>query len=166
MSDTSDRLHLPLIAAGQAQKEASHNEALALADMLIQPVVIAVAPGTVPVAPVLGQCWIVGPGASGAWTGRDAALACWTSGGWRFADAFEGLTAWNLATSTLARRTATGWSVGVTNASAYHIGGVQVLTTRQAAISAPSGGGTIDAEARLAVAAILATLRTHGMIAP
>ena len=108
----------------------------------------------------------VSAGATGAWAGRDSAIACWTSGGWRFADAFEGMTAWNLATGTQARRTASGWTVGVINASAYQVSGIQVLTTRQAAISTPSGGATIDPEARIAVGAILTTLRTHGLIAP
>jgi len=166
MPDTSDRLKLPLLTAGQAQKEVTHNEALALADMLVQPVVQSVAPASVPGAPQPGQCWIVGAGATGDWAGQDGALACWTSGGWRFAAAFEGMTAWNLATGSFVRRSASAWLAGVLAGSRLDINGVQVIAARQAAIANPSGGTTIDAEARVALAAILASLRTHGLIAP
>ena len=37
MSDASDRFALPLLHAGQAQKEITHNEALQLIDMLLHP---------------------------------------------------------------------------------------------------------------------------------
>jgi hypothetical protein len=44
------------------------------------------------------------------------------------------------------------------------IAGQQVVGGRLAAIASPSGGTTIDAEARAAVTQILATLRGHGLI--
>jgi Protein of unknown function (DUF2793) len=166
MTDTSDRLKLPLLATGQAQKEATHNEALTLADMLMQPVVQSIAPASVPAAPQLGQCWIVGTAATGAWAGHDGALACWSAGGWRFADPFEGMSVWNLASNSVAKRGASSWSSGIINAAQYRINDVQVVTSRQNAIDGPTGGTVIDAESRIAVAAILTTLRTHGLIAP
>ena len=165
MPDTTDRLALPLLATGQAQKEATHNEALAVATMLIQPVVQAVAPATLPSTPVPGQCWIVGTGATGAWAGHDGAIACWTSGGWRFADPFSGMTAWNLATASWVLRGASSWSIGISNASQYRINDVQVVGARQAAIPGPTGGAAVDAESRVALGAILTALRTHGLIA-
>lgn len=166
MIDTTDRLALPLLATGQAQKEATHNEALARADMLIQPVVQAVAPTSVPLSPLIGQCWIVGAGATGAWLGHDGGIACWTSGGWRFADSFPGMCAWNIATASFAQRGASGWTIGISNANQYHVNDVQVLGIRQPAIPNPSVGAVIDAESRVALGAILASLRTHGLIAP
>lgn len=36
MADGTDRLRLPLLTAGQAQKEVTHNEALLLLDLLVQ----------------------------------------------------------------------------------------------------------------------------------
>lgn len=66
MTDMTDRLALALIAPGQAQKEMTHNEALARLDIMVQPVVQAIAPASVPASPTFGQCWIVGVGASGA----------------------------------------------------------------------------------------------------
>ncbi len=166
MTDTTDRLALPLLATGQAQKEATHNEALALGDMLIQPVVQSVGPATVPASPLPGQCWIVGAGASGAWAAHDGAIACWTSGGWRFAAPFAGMSAWNLATGLFVRRTASAWIEGESNAGVYKVGNVQVVGARQPAVAGPSGGSVIDAESRLAIGAILTALRSHGLIAP
>jgi hypothetical protein len=165
MTDTSDRLALPLIAPGQAQKEMTHNEALARLDIIVQPVVQAVAPSIVPVNPVLGQCWIVGVGASGAWTGRDGALAAWTAGGWRFVAAFEGMTAWSIADAMLVIRRGTSWIIGQVNAQQIRINNVPLLTVRQPAIATPSAGTVMDGESRAAISAILATLRTHGLIA-
>jgi hypothetical protein len=40
-----------------------------------------------------------------------------------------------------------------------------VVGARQPAIAAPAGGTTIDAEARNAVAALLAVLKSHGLTA-
>ena len=49
MTLQTDRFALPLLATAQAQKEMTHNEALALLDAVVQPVVVAVAPASVPV---------------------------------------------------------------------------------------------------------------------
>jgi hypothetical protein len=57
-------------------------------------------------------------------------------------------------------------SVGAFKAPVYQDGaGTQVVTTRQAAITNPTGGATIDAEARTAIGSILTAMRTHGLIA-
>ena len=54
MTLQTDRLSLPLLAVAQAQKEATHNEALVLIDALVQPVVVSVAPASVPLASTAG----------------------------------------------------------------------------------------------------------------
>lgn len=164
MTDQTDRLALPLLSSGQAQKEVTHNEALALADILVQPVVQAIAPSSIPPSPSLGQCWIVGVGATGAWAGHDGALAGWTSGGWRFVSPFVGMTVWSVADGMAVRRTATAWEIGGVNAKSFKVDAVQVLGARQAAIADPGGGVIVDTEARIAVTAILARMRTHGLI--
>jgi hypothetical protein len=165
MTETTDRLALALIAPGQAQKEMTHNEALARLDIMVQPVVQAVAPATVPVNPVLGQCWIVGVGASGAWMGHDGALAAWTAGGWRFVMPFEGMTAWSIADAMQVIRRGANWIIGEVNAQQVRINNVPVLTVRQPAIATPVGGTMIDGESRSAISNILGVLRTHGLIA-
>ena len=63
------RFALPLLHAGQAQKELFHNEALVLADGLLQPCVEALGLDTPPPSPAPGQCWIVGDSPTGAWAG-------------------------------------------------------------------------------------------------
>jgi hypothetical protein len=84
MTDQTDRLAMPLLFAGQAQKEITHNEALTLLDMLVQPVALSTTLAITPAQPEPGQCWIVPSGASGAWADRAGELALWTAGGWRF----------------------------------------------------------------------------------
>lgn len=165
MTDMTDRLSLALIAPGQAQKEMTHNEALARLDMMVQAVVQSVAPASVPASPMLGQCWIVGVGASGVWVGRDGAIAAWTAGGWRFVPPFEGMTAWSIADAMQVIRRGTSWIIGEVNAQQVRINNVPVLTVRQPAIATPVGGTMIDGESRSAITAILGVLRTHGLIA-
>jgi Protein of unknown function (DUF2793) len=148
MSESTGRLALPLLAVAQAQKEMTHNEALALLDIAVQPVVQAVAPPAVPTAPVNGQCWIVGAAPAGVWSGRTDAIAGWTAGGWRFVTPFDGMSVWSIADQGIVRRE----------------GGVWQIAGRQAAIATPAGGGPIDAEARAAIASILSVLRTTGAI--
>lgn len=160
----TDRLRLPLLSAAQAQKEMTYNEALTLLDAAVQPVVIEVAPTAVPVSPVIGQCWIVGDGATGAWSGRDGALAIWSGGGWRFVDPFDGMSAWSLADGLMAQYVAGAWIIGNLPATAVFIGGEQVIAARQPAIANPMSGSTIDVEARGTISQLLDALRTHGLI--
>jgi Protein of unknown function (DUF2793) len=163
MALQSDRLKLPLLAAAQAQKEITHNEALALADIAVQAVVQAVAPVTVPATPIAGQCWIVGTAPTGAWAGRGGHIAAWTAGGWRFVLPFEGMQAWSIADGQMVRRTATAWVIGAQTASTLFIGGQQVVAARQPRIVSPSGGTTIDSQARAAIASIITGLESHGL---
>lgn len=46
----------------------------------------------------------------------------------------------------------------------YEVDGVQVVADQQAAIPDAAGGVTVDAEARAAINALLAAVRTHGLI--
>jgi uncharacterized protein DUF2793 len=117
-----------------------------------------------PAAPLVGACYIVGSAASGAWAGMTDRIAGWTSGGWRFVAPAEGMHFHVRSTGLEARYRAGAWELGAIRASSLVIGGEQVVGARLAAIESPSGGPTIDAQARTAVAAILTALRTHGLI--
>jgi Protein of unknown function (DUF2793) len=165
MVETTARLSLPLIAAGQAQKEIAHNEALILADCLLQPVVEGVGPAQVPLNPGLGASWIIGATPLGAWAGKAGFVALWTAGGWRFLPPREGMSFWSVADALWVQRRAGAWILGASNAQSLRVDGVQVVGARQPAISALAGGAVIDAEARIAITAMLGALRTHGLIA-
>lgn len=83
MSETTPHLALPLIAAAQAQKHVTHNEALLLLDAAAQ---LAVADRTrtvPPAAPEAGDRHIVAVGAGGDFAGHEGEIALYDAG-WRF----------------------------------------------------------------------------------
>ncbi|RMF17610.1 MAG: DUF2793 domain-containing protein [Alphaproteobacteria bacterium] len=157
---------LPLILTNQASKEITHNEALNRIDALIAGVVESLDQGAPPTAPAEGELWIVGASATGEWAGHDSEFAHFSGGIWRFFPAADGMHAWLKDRGVPARFSAGSWIVGEINADRLLIAGQQVIGSRQPAIADPSGGTTIDTEARNALSAVLATLRSHGLIAP
>ena len=159
------RLGLPTLVAGQAGKEITHNEALVLLDALVVGAVEQVGGNEPPTSPDVGRCWIVGGSPTGAWAGQLHAFACWTEGGWRFVAATEGMTAVMRGTGVPVRYRDGAWRVGEVVAERLVVGGQAVVGARQPAIPDPIGGATTDAEARAGLAAVLATLRAHGLIA-
>jgi len=164
MTETTSRLALPFIMPGQAQKEAFHNEALALIDASLHAAVEGSPLPSPPALPEPGQCWIAAPGATAEWAGRDHDLACFTEGGWRFVTPVPGMGAWNKAEGYAIFWTGAGWSDGSLPVAALTIGGEQVVGPRLETIASPSGGTIIDAEARIAIEALIATLKSHGLI--
>lgn len=144
-SSATPRHTLPLLFAGQSQKEVTVNEALLAADALLHPAIEAVT-ATPPGAPVNGQCWLVGSAATGAFAGQTDRIAAWSEGGWRFLSPREGMRAYDIASS----------------AYRVYAGGIWRLP---AAPTSPTGGTVIDSEARAAIAAIMTSLRAGGVIA-
>ena len=145
MVDATPRLALPLLAAGQAQKEIFHNEALVLLDGLVQPVAETMGEAAPPPAPEPGQCFLVGASPSGAWAGQAEALAIHGAGGWRFAAPREGMMVWVAENRGWARYFDGAWSLAPD-------------------IAEPAGGAVVDSEARTAIDAILTVLRGHGFL--
>lgn len=135
---------LPLLFAGQAQKEASVNAAHALADLLLHPAVEGEAAAP-PANPAEGDCWLVAPGATGAFAGQGGSIAGYIAATWVFAEAREGMQVYDLASGQYLVYAA-GW-------------------VRQAAPAAPTGGGTVDAQARAAIAELILALRGVGVFA-
>jgi hypothetical protein len=79
---TSTHLLLPYLAASQAQKHVTHNEALRLLDGLVQLAVVdrdRVAP---PASPPDGARYLVATGATGFWAGWDGSVAMLSDGTW------------------------------------------------------------------------------------
>ncbi len=82
MTETA-RLRLPLIAAAQAQKHVTHNEALTALDTLVQASVLDKDLSAPPSTPSEGDCYIVASGGSGAWSGLDTRIVRHIDGVWR-----------------------------------------------------------------------------------
>jgi len=161
----TDRLGLPLLAAGQAQKEITHNEALTMLDITIAMMVERddlVAP---PASPGLGQCWIVAAGGSGDWLDRDGQIAGWTQAGWRFLAPRGGMRAWHGAHGHMVRFDGESWVSESARADGYYVEDQRVVGAQAGAIPDVSGGSFQDAEARSSLNLVLAALRSHGLIA-
>lgn len=165
MMDKTPRWALPMLFAGQAQKEIFHNEALTLIDALLHGRAQSADVAVPPSAPEPGQCWVVADGASGAWEDHEGDIACWTEGGWRFLMPKAGLFIDLADRGHAIFHDGSQWRDGAIRNDGLYVEDERVVSERQAAIAAPFGGATIDAEARATIAAILATLRAHGLIA-
>lgn len=129
--------------AGQSQKEGHVNEALARIDALLH-LAVEGQLSTPPPAPAEGQCWLVGASPGAGWTGKAGAIACFESGNWLFATPRDGMVLVNRATGQTWRYLA-GWQ-------------------HPARPTAPSGGATVDTEARAAISALIQVLATAGII--
>ena len=165
--EMTPRLGLPLLIAGQVQKELFHNEALALIDLLIAGSVEPAPITAPPASPIIGSFYrVASAGASGAFVGREGALAGWSTGGWRFVTPVEGMRLTERVSGLELAFRGGAWTSGSIRASEVVVGGLKVLGARGTAIADVAGGSTIDTQGRAAVAQILAALRAHGLIAP
>ena len=165
--ETTPRMGLPLLVAGQVQKELFHNEALAIIDLLIAGSVDAGPLSAPPTTPVLGAFYrVASTGTSGAFVGHEGALAGWSTGGWRFVVPVEGMRLTDRVSGVELAYRGGAWTSGSMRTSEVLVGGVKVIGARSGAIVDPAGGSTVDVQVRAAVAQVLAALRTHGLIAP
>lgn len=136
-TNRTNRFGLPYLFPGQAQKELFINEAYALLDALLHPVVEGFA-SSPPPEPVDGSCWIVKEDASGSWTGHSGQIACFAGGSWLFANPPEGMRVYDRSGGTDIRFR-NGWQ-------------------SPPSIAHPSGGAVIDAEARMAITDLIEVL--------
>jgi len=92
MSDSfTPRLQLPYLAAAQAQKHVTLNEALAGIDGLVQTSVVSCTVTAQPDDPLEGQMWLLPPEATGtAWQTMRGRLTRYEAGGWRALPLVEG----------------------------------------------------------------------------
>ena len=99
-----------------------------------------------PATPINGSCWLVGATPTGDWIGYANQLACRNGGNWLFFAPKDGMRLLNRATGQ-EQRYFGSWKVPSRPAT-------------------PSGGATIDSEARSAIAALIASLTEAGVIPP
>lgn len=143
--DTTPNLGLPYIAAAQAQKHVTHNEAIRALDAILQLGVLDRDLASPPASPVDGARYIVAAAAAGAWAGRTGHVAAWQDGAWEFHVPREGWVAWIADEDLLC-----AW-----NGSAWVSAGLSVNPTPLVGVNA-----TADATNRLAVASA-ASLFNH-----
>ncbi|MBL8790222.1 MAG: DUF2793 domain-containing protein [Rhizobiales bacterium] len=93
MSDTPI-LGLPYLAAAQAQKHVTHNEALTILDILVQASAKSRHEASPPATPANGDRYLVPSGASAEWATATGKLAVFSDGGWRFHAPREGWRLW------------------------------------------------------------------------
>lgn len=129
--------------AGQAQKETFVNELAARVDALLH-LAIETETATPPSVPADGLSWLVGANPTGDWIGQAGKIAARAAGNWLYLQPGAGMTLLNKATGQQIRYLS-GWQAPVKPAL-------------------PSGGVTVDAEARTAVGAIVAALVSAGIV--
>ena len=139
------RLELPLLFAGQSQKEGFVNELAARLDAAVHGAIEAEL-ALPPASPIDGQCWLVTAGATDDWLGQAGKVAARQAGNWLFLTPRDGMKLLNRA-SGQEIRFSNGWKAAL----------------RPAAVA---GGNTIDSEARAAIAAIVAALTDAGIVPP
>lgn len=141
-TSTTARHSLPLLFAGQAQKEFVVNEALARLDLLTQPNVVDERADP-PTSVVAGDCYLIAANATGEWAGHDGALAGWDGTQWTMVAPKQGMLIRDSSQATWLIFS-DGWQ-------------------RLAAPAEPSGGSVVDVEARDALANLLSALKEFGI---
>lgn len=162
--ESTERLALPLLSPGQAQKEFFHNEALLLLDSIVFAAVEELPRNDPPQSPVSGSAYLVGTSPAGEWSGFADYFAAFTSAGWRYIAPVDGLRALVKSTGATAEYSAGGWQIGLIRGSQLLIDGIQVVGNQAPAVDDPAGGSNVDAEARGAISQVLNALRQHGLI--
>lgn len=92
------QFRLPLIAAAQAQKHVTVNEALLRLDALSALRLVSIATATPPASAPDGSAYVVPAGATDAWSGHETEIAIRLNGGWSFAQPLRGWAGFDIET--------------------------------------------------------------------
>ena len=159
--------NLPLMLGGSSLGASDRwdNEALQILDAVTGAIVEEPPRSDPPAAAAVGAGYIVGPASTGAWIGKEGQIATMSPGGWRFVAPADGLSALVRSNRLRAEYFAGSWEIGVTRTASVEIGGEQLLSAPAGAIAPPTGGATVDVQARTAIDQLLTALRGHGLIA-
>lgn len=141
-NSASPRFGLPMLYAGQSQKEFYVNEAHALLDALMHGSIEGVA-NAPPATPVDGTSWLVDSAPSGAWADQAGMIASRQAGNWLFTAPRDGMRLLNRANGQ-DMRFAASWQA-------------------PARPSSPTGGTTVDSQARVAIIQLLDALTNAGI---
>ncbi|MEP3422769.1 MAG: DUF2793 domain-containing protein [Erythrobacter sp.] len=141
---STPRFSLPLLFAGQAQKEFFLNQSFSLVDALLQ-IAVEQTSTSPPNDSSDGLCYLVKAPAEDAWTGHEDEIAVRLGGGWQFVAPQQGMTIYDRQDGALSHFD-TGWLKAVEP-------------------NLPTTGATIDTEARLMLSELVEALRTLGIFA-
>jgi hypothetical protein len=134
MSETTPRLALPLIAAGQAQKHVTHNEALAELDALVHLACLDKDRASPPPSPAEGDRYLVLASApTGAWAGLSGQVVRFQDGVWIGAVPRAGWLAWIADEGLLYVHSGSAWiALGSTIAALQNLARLGLGTTADA----------------------------------
>jgi hypothetical protein len=119
-----------------------------------------------PDPPIVGACYLIGSTPTGDWAQFADHLGVFTGGGWRFIEPGVGMSVLVKTEGTVAAFGSNGWETGAIRGERILVGGLQLVGALGDAVPDPTGGTTVDVEARAAIAQLLAVLRQHGLISP
>jgi len=134
---TTPNLALPFLAAAQAQKHVTVNEALSRLDGLVQLSVISSALTAPPATPAEGDRYIVASGATGTWAGWDDSIALFSGGAWLRLIPQTGWLAWDQASTQTRIYSGAAWSAPTTPVLAD-------MTVAQASSGAAIGAHVVE----------------------
>jgi hypothetical protein len=109
MSD-SVNLALPYLAAAQAQKHVTVNEALSRLDALVHLSVHSRVVATPPATPSEGERYLLPASPTGVWAGQAGKIAMWLEGTWIFQTPREGFSLWVADEDVLLSFNGTTWN--------------------------------------------------------
>jgi hypothetical protein len=115
---------LPLIAAGQAQKHVTVNEAFLRIDALFGARIQSAGTSTPPSAAMDGAAYVVPSGATEAWNGHEGEIALWINGGWDFVAPRRG---WAMFDEDIGRRVLFDGTHWIPDAQIASAGGAATL---------------------------------------
>ena len=142
-ASSTPSLGLPLLVAGQAQKEFFVNQALSLLDAMHGKAVTASLPAP-PLRADEGECFLVTAPAAGGWTAREDQIAVRIGGDWHFIEPAEGMQLFDRDKE-------------------------RILVFRSQWMAAiapalPTGGTVIDTEARATLSGLMQALLAIGVL--
>ncbi len=128
----SPNLTLPYLAAAQAQKHVTHNEAISMLDGLVHLAVQSRVATIPPPTPVVGDRYLVPTGASGVWTIHVGQVALWMEGAWRYISPREGWVLWVSDEDALLTYNGSAWVAGSVPSSLQNLTMLGVNATADA----------------------------------
>ncbi len=165
MAEASARYALALLQSGQAQKEVTHNSAVAAIDSLLHLAVESRMLAAPPAAASFPGGWIVAGAATGAWAGRTGQIAFLDAGGWSFVAPRDGCLAFVRDEGVFAVSAGGSWHGDAWPVKALTVNGRTMLAVAPVALAGVAGGTVIDVEARAALATLTAAMRVMGLVA-